>query len=284
LSSSLLVLACYVMWGLLAAYWSIFSNIDPLAILSFRIIWSMVFCMLLILAQKEIKKLHNIFHDKRQMLFLFIAGVAVTINWGGYIIAIMSGHVLDASLAYYMYPVFSIVLGYFIYGEKLRPLQWIAFILALVGVTVPIVAYGHIPTFAIIIGLSLSIYGAIKKQVTISGISSTFMETLLMSPLALIYLIANFKFSTITKFQLYMLPTTGIATSLPLIFFAIGIKKTDLSLAGILMYVNPTIQLLIGIFFYGESFSKVQIIMYVFVLIGVFLFLFDSLKNRRSKI
>ena len=282
MTGSLLVLACYIMWGLIAAYWSMFSTIDPMAVLAFRIAWSMVFCLVLIVLGKQTDVLKKVLKDKKQMLTLLAAGVVVSLNWGGYITAVMTGRVLDASLAYYMYPLFSIVLGSVVYGEKLRPLQWLAFALALalIGVIVPMVAYGELPLFAIFIGVSFSIYGAIKKKVTAPGITSIFIETLWVTPIALAYLLFVSDLSNITSFQWWMLPTTGIATSVPLILFAMGMKTTSLSLAGILMYINPTIQLLIGVFFYGEAFTKVHGIMFAFVWVGVALFLWDSLKYR----
>lgn len=280
MSGSLLVLLCYIMWGLIAAYWSMFSTVDPMAVLAFRIAWSMVFCLILIVAGKQTDTLKKVLRDKKQMLTLLAAGVVVSLNWGGYITAVMTGRVLDASLAYYMYPLFSIVLGSFVYGEKLRPLQWLAFVLALIGVIVPMVAYGELPLFAIFIGVSFAVYGAIKKEVTAPGITSIFVETMWVTPIALAYLFLVSDLSNVTSFQWWMLPTTGIATSVPLILFSIGMKTTSLSLAGVLMYINPTIQLLIGVFFYGEAFTKVHGIMFAFVWVGVALFLWDSLKHR----
>ena len=142
---SLKVLACYLMWAFLVLYWPLFGAMDPLAVLSFRIIFSMLFCLIVMLILGQGPAILALMKNKRQMLFLFLAGITITVNWGGYIIAVMTGRVIDASLAYYMYPIFSIVLGFFIYNERLRPLQWVAFALAILGVTVPIIAYGKCP-------------------------------------------------------------------------------------------------------------------------------------------
>ena len=120
---SLKVLACYLMWAFLVLYWPLFGAMDPLAVLSFRIIFSMLFCLIVMLILGQGPAILALMKDKRQMLFLLLAGITITVNWGGYIIAVMTGRVIDASLAYYMYPIFSIVLGFFIYNERLRPLQ-----------------------------------------------------------------------------------------------------------------------------------------------------------------
>lgn len=279
---SLKVLACYLMWAFLVLYWPLFGAMDPLAVLSFRIIFSMLFCLIVMLILGQGPAILALMKDKRQMLFLLLAGITITVNWGGYIIAVMTGRVIDASLAYYMYPIFSIVLGFFIYNERLRPLQWVAFVLAVLGVTVPIIAYGQVPVFAIIIGTSFAFYGAIKKQITASGMLSIFMETLMVVPVALIYLVAFSHLEGLTPRDILLIPTMGVVTTVPLLFFAVGMKDTSLSLAGVLMYINPTIQLLLGVFIMGEEFTTTHAWMFAFVWSGVALFLADGFRERKK--
>lgn len=279
---SLKVLACYLMWAFLVLYWPLFGAMDPLAILCFRIVFSMIFCLIIALATGHGPALRALMKNKRQMLFLFFAGIIITVNWGSYIIAVMTGRVIDASLAYYMCPIITIVLGFFIYNERLRPLQWVAFALAVIGVTVPIVAYGQVPVFAIIIGTSFAVYSAVKKQVTATAMESIFMETLLVTPLALIYLLAFSHLGDLSTTEMLLIPTAGIATTLPLLLFAVGIKDTSLSVAGVLMYVNPTIQLLLGVFCLGEEFTTTHAWMFAFVWAGVALFLADSFRERKK--
>lgn len=279
---SLKVLACYLMWAFLVLYWPLFGAMDPLAVLSFRIIFSMLFCLIVMLILGQGPAILALMKDKRQMLFLLLAGITITVNWGGYIIAVMTGRVIDASLAYYMYPIFSIVLGFFIYNERLRPLQWVAFVLAVLGVTVPIIAYGQVPVFAIIIGTSFAFYGAIKKQITASGMLSIFMETLMVVPVALIYLVAFSYLEGLTPRDILLIPTMGVVTTVPLLFFAVGMKDTSLSLAGVLMYINPTIQLLLGVFIMGEEFTTTHAWMFAFVWSGVALFLADGFRERKK--
>lgn len=279
---SLKVLACYLMWAFLVLYWPLFGAMDPLGVLSFRIIFSMLFCLIVMLILGQGPAILALMKDKRQMLFLLLAGITITVNWGGYIIAVMTGRVIDASLAYYMYPIFSIVLGFFIYNERLRPLQWVAFVLAVLGVTVPIIAYGQVPVFAIIIGTSFAFYGAIKKQITASGMLSIFMETLMVVPVALIYLVAFSHLEGLTPRDILLIPTMGVVTTVPLLFFAVGMKDTSLSLAGVLMYINPTIQLLLGVFIMGEEFTTTHAWMFAFVWSGVALFLADGFRERKK--
>lgn len=276
------VLACYLMWAFLVLYWPLFGAMDPLAVLSFRIVFSMLFCLIVILITGEGPAILALMKDKRQMLFLLLAGIIITVNWGGYIIAVMTRRVIDASLAYYIYPILSIALGFFIYKERLRPMQWVAFILAIIGVSVPIIAYGQVPVFAILIGTSFALYGAIKKQITASGTLSIFMETLMVLPIALIYLLAFSHLDGLTLRDFLLIPTMGIATTVPLLLFAVGMKDTSLSVAGVLMYINPTIQLLLGVFVMGETFTTTHAWMYVFVWSGVALFLADGFRARKK--
>lgn len=276
------VLACYLMWAFLVLYWPLFGAMDPLAVLSFRIVFSMLFCLIVILITGEGPAILALMKDKRQMLFLLLAGIIITVNWGGYIIAVMTRRVIDASLAYYIYPILSIALGFFIYKERLRPMQWVAFILAIIGVSVPIIAYGQVPVFAILIGTSFALYGAIKKQITASGTLSIFMETLMVLPIALIYLLAFSHLDGLTLRDFLLIPTMGIATTVPLLLFAVGMKDTSLSVAGVLMYINPTIQLLLGVFVMEETFTTIHAWMYVFVWSGVALFLADGFRARKK--
>lgn len=270
------------MWAFLVLYWPLFGAMDPLAVLSFRIVFSMLFCLIVILITGEGPAILALMKDKRQMLFLLLAGIIITANWGGYIIAVMTRRVIDASLAYYIYPILSIALGFFIYKERLRPMQWVAFILAIIGVSVPIIAYGQVPVFAILIGTSFALYGAIKKQITASGTLSIFMETLMVLPIALIYLLAFSHLDGLTLRDFLLIPTMGIATTVPLLLFAVGMKDTSLSVAGVLMYINPTIQLLLGVFVMGETFTTTHAWMYVFVWSGVALFLADGFRARKK--
>ena len=270
------------MWAFLVLYWPLFGAMDPLAVLSFRIVFSMLFCLIVILITGEGPAILALMKDKRQMLFLLLAGIIITVNWGGYIIAVMTRRVIDASLAYYIYPILSIALGFFIYKERLRPMQWVAFILAIIGVSVPIIAYGQVPVFAILIGTSFALYGAIKKQITASGTLSIFMETLMVLPIALIYLLAFSHLDGLTLRDFLLIPTMGIATTVPLLLFAVGMKDTSLSVAGVLMYINPTIQLLLGVFVMEETFTTIHAWMYVFVWSGVALFLADGFRARKK--
>lgn len=288
--SALYVLLCYILWGMLPIYWKQLAAVNSLYILASRITFSMVFCGLLLLLYKQWDKVKALRQDRKQLKLLAWGSILITINWGSYIFAVNSGHILDASLAYYLNPILVIILGAIFYRERLNHWQMVAAMLSAVGVLYSIFSYGKIPVFALVIGGSFALYGAVKKQVVVSSMVSTFMETALVFPLFLLIMVVlevqgNGSIGHLTGWQYLLIPLAGVVTSVPLLVYAKGIQHTSLALSGILMYVNPTIQLLIGVFLYHEPFTQAQAVTFIFVWIAVLIFLGDSIlagKRKRS--
>lgn len=183
--SSLYVLLCYILWGLLPIFWKLLSHINPIYVLCSRIVWSLIFCFIILYFKKELKAAKDIFSNKTLLLKLAISGILLSINWGSYIWAVNSNHVLDASLAYFINPIITVILGFIIYREKLTVMQWISVIAAFIGILVPIVHENTLPYLALIIGGSFSLYSALKKNIKLNSEISNFMETLAVTPIAL---------------------------------------------------------------------------------------------------
>lgn len=279
------VFGSYILWGVLPIFWKLLSELNSVYVLATRIVWSAVFCLLLIAATKKTAELKAVLTDKKLRKTLLCSGIAVAINWGVYIYAVNNGHILDASLAYYMNPLIVIALGFFLFQEKLVLRQWMAIAVAALGILIAVIAYGEFPLFAIIIGSSFAVYGAIKKNVKCSGLISTFVEALFLSPLALLFILwAEWgqagAIGTLKGMQFLLIPMSGIVTSIPLLLFSMGVSKVSLSLTGILMYINPTMQLLIGVLLYHETFDFAKTIMFVCVWIGVVLFISAGRKKQ----
>ena len=279
------VFGSYILWGVLPIFWKLLSELNSVYVLATRIVWSAVFCLLLIAATKKTEELKVVLSDKKLRKTLLCSGIAVAINWGVYIYAVNNGHILDASLAYYMNPLIVIALGFFLFQEKLVLRQWMAIAVAALGILIAVIAYGEFPLFAIIIGSSFAVYGAIKKNVKCSGLISTFVEALFLSPLALLFILwAEWgqagAIGTLEGMQFLLIPMSGIVTSIPLLLFSMGVSKVSLSLTGILMYINPTMQLLIGVLLYHETFDFAKTIMFVCVWIGVVLFISAGRKKQ----
>ena len=282
--SILQVVAAYVLWGIFPVFWKLLAELNAFYVLASRIVWSAVFCFLLIVVTKKTEELKAVLADRYFRKTLMCSGIAIAVNWGIYIYAVNSGHILDASLAYYMNPLMVIALGFFLFREKLAVRQWLAIGIAALGILVAVIAYGEFPLFAIIIGSSFAIYGAIKKNVKCNGLISTFIEAAFLTPFALLYILwaemgAAGAVGTLEGMQFLLIPMSGIVTSIPLLLFSVGVAKVSMSLTGILMYINPTLQLLIGVLLYHETFDFAKAIMFVCVWIGVVLFVSVGRKN-----
>lgn len=286
--SSLSVLGCYVLWGLLPIFWKLLANVDSAYVLAQRVLFSCLFCLAIILLKKNGSSVKNILKSKTERRRYFVCGILVSINWGVYILTIAMGKILEASLAYYMNPLFSVVIGALIFKEKLSAFQWVSVGLAFVGVMISVIAYGNVPYLAIIIGLSFALYGAMKKTIKAESEVSICMETMSVLPLALVFIayaqVSGYTdFSSLSTTEMLLLIASGPVTSIPLMLFAKGIKGMSITSSGILMYVNPTLQLLVGVLIYNEAFTKMNAITFAFVWAAVILFVLDSLNKHKEK-
>lgn len=243
---SLYVLTCYVIWGLLPIFWKLLAQVDSLYVLASRIVWSMVLTGgILLLRRDRLAGVRAAFRDRREWGLLAAAGCVVCVNWGVYIWAVANGHMIDSSLAYYMNPILAILLGTVLFRERLTKLQWLAVAVTFAGLVITVIRYRQIPWIALVIGGSFAVYGALKKQVRSDAAVSTFVETLTLAPFALVLIFWMEAHGTgaagvLSGWQWLLLPVSGVVTTVPLMFFAAGMKTTPMTLSGILMYINPT--------------------------------------------
>lgn len=279
----------YFAWGMLTLFWNLLSEVNPVYILSQRIIWSMVFMGLYIVAAKKTGEIKALFKQKKDLMICFVCGVLVTINWGVYIYAVNSSHVLDASLGYFIEPVLVGLIGLIVFREKPSLLEKITFVFAAVGLIFMIVKTGTFPYLSLLIAGSFAIYGAVKKNLKLTPEVSLFAETLWMTPFALIFaFIAEWKgfgsLGVLHGAQFLLLPACGIVTSLPLLSFNIGVKKIPYYLSGIIMYINPTLQFLMGTFYFKEPMDKNRLIAFIIIWVGILFTLTDKiLLSRKEK-
>ena len=287
--STLNVIGCYTLWGLLPIFWKLLSGVNSAYVLAQRVIFSCIFCLAVILIKKRGGEIKNIVGNKSERRKFFLCGILISVNWGIYILTVAMGRILEASLAYYMNPLFSVLIGAVFFKEKLSALQWSSVALAFAGVMYSVVSYGTVPYLAIIIGLTFALYGALKKGIKADSETSICMETMSVLPLAIIF-IAYAQFSGLTTYsslsaaEVILLVLTGPITSIPLMLFAKGIKGIPIVTSGILMYINPTLQLLVGVFIYNEAFTQTNAITFAFVWAAVILFVYDSFRRHRKPV
>lgn len=283
------VLGCYVLWGLLPIFWKLLSGVNSAYVLAQRVVFSCMFCLAVILLKKHGGEIKRIIKNPAERRRYLLCGILISINWGIYILTVAMGRILEASLAYYMNPLFSVVIGAIVFKERLSGMQWISVALAFAGVMFSIIKYGAVPYLAIIIGLSFALYGALKKGIKADSEISICMETVSVLPIALIFIVYA-QLSGLTTVQslsgteMVLLLLTGPITSIPLMMFAKGIKETSIVTSGILMYINPTLQLLVGVLIYNEAFTQTNAITFAFVWAAVILFVCDSLRRHKKKI
>lgn len=282
----LYILVGYTIWGLLPIFWKLLESVDSMYVLGSRILWSVVLMAIVLLVQRKGKQVREA--GRQELLPMALAGVFVCINWGSYIWAVTHGRVLDASLAYYMNPIVSILLAAVVFKERLTALQWLSVGVTFTGVVVTIIRYGQIPWLALTMAVAFGIYGAFKKGVRAESAVSVFYEALVLLPVAVAYMVfMEFRgagaIGVLHGGQWLLLPMAGVVTAVPLLLYAKGLKTTPLSLSGILMYVSPTIQLLLSVWLYGEAFTTTHAILFGFVWSGLVLYLISGRLNDRKR-
>ena len=258
----------YLLWGFLPIFWKQLDHVDAGQILAHRIIWSFVFMIIIVFVSKNwskfIQECKAIWKTKKKLIGIICASLIISVNWLLFIIAVNAGHVLQASLGYYINPLVSILLGVIFLKERLSLWQIIATILAAIGVTFMTFQAGVFPYLSISLALTFGVYGLLKKIVPLKSMFGLTIETLLVTPIALIYLFQT-NIGNITQIDwvsstsgLFIL--SGVATAVPLLLFGAGAFRIPLSMVGFLQYLNPTIMLLVGVFLYKEPFTYVHLV------------------------
>lgn len=282
----------YFLWGLLPIYWKFLDNVNAKEILAGRIFWSFVFMLIILFCTKKwgllVYTVKGFAQNKKQLYSLVIASILISANWYIYIWAVNNGHIVDASLGYYINPLVSILLGMMVLKERSSLAQYVSFGLAAAGVFIITFSHGTVPWVAIFLALSFGLYGLAKKLINVDSSVGLTLETLVIAPIAVIYMIylfasgANAFLATDIKTN-WLLVGSGAATAIPLLYFAKGAQKIPLSLLGFLQYIAPTLMLLLGIFIYHEPFSKVQFVSFLFIWSALTLYSLSSTKLFAKK-
>ena len=276
----------YVLWGLLPVFWKLLADVDSFYVLACRVVFSLVVSAALLPLLGEARRAKDALKDKRLVGLMLCCGLLISFNWGVLIYCVAAERVLDVSLAYYINPLLAILVGFICFRERLSAAQWISCAIAAAGVAAPMVMAGEFPILAVLCGLSFAIYGAVKKVADIPGELSTFMETLLVVPFAIAFIIyceANggpIASGQLSGWRLLLLPAAGAVTFLPVYLYSAGIRTTSMGLSGVLMYINPTLQLLIGLL-YGETLGTDMLVTFACVWIATAIYLISGAKSRK---
>jgi chloramphenicol-sensitive protein RarD len=264
-SGTWFVVAAYIAWGLLPIYWKTLQAVPSAEILAHRILWSFVFVLVLMVLTGRWPELKQTFRAARNRWVCLLTAAIIGSNWFIYIWAVNHNHIVDASLGYFINPLFSVLLGVVFLRERLNRWQVAAFVLATVGVGYLTFHFGRIPWIALSLALTFGFYGLLRKTARVESLVGLTAETGLLSPLVLTYIIlvqvrGAGAVGTASPGIHVLLVGAGLVTATPLLWFTIGVRRIKLSTAGFLQYLAPSLQLLLGVAVYGEPFTKTHAI------------------------
>lgn len=282
-------LAAYVLWGILPVYWKALELVSPFEILSSRFMWSCVFVFLLIIFQKKwplfTKEVKQVFSNVKTGAAMAAAGITISFNWGTFIWAVNNGHIVETSMGYYINPLVSILFAVVFLRERLDKMQLTAITCAFIGVASMVYSFGKIPWVSLTLAFTFALYGLLKKILPVSALTSIMLETLLITPLALVYEYSLWQqgvsFYAFGNLQVIMMLTgAGIVTAIPLLLFTAGARLLPLKIIGFLQYISPTLTLLIGVFVYNEAFTASHLLAFGWIWAALLLFIVSQLRSN----
>jgi chloramphenicol-sensitive protein RarD len=281
-------LTAYVLWGLFPLYWGFLEPASPTEVLAARVVFSLLSLAVLVTALRQWSAVRAVLADRRRLGILALAAAIVSVNWGVFIWSVANGHVVDASLGYFINPLVSIALGVLVLRELLRPLQWLAVGIAAVAVAYATVSAGRPPWIALVLAFSFGLYGLAKKLAGVDAVPSLTVEMLVLTPLAAAYLAwlwgqGSLVLGTQGWTHALLMFGAGPVTALPLLFFGFAAHRVPLSVLGPLQYVAPTLQLLIGVLVLDEPMSAQRWLAFVGVWIALAVFTADALRAARGR-
>lgn len=279
---------CYVMWGILPIYWKALDPINPVLIMFYRLIMAFLFVVVMALIIYKPKEILAPIKEKGGIISYLSSGILISFNWGIYIWAVNNGHILQASMGYYINPLITIVFGVLFFKERLNGYKTAALIIAGLGVLVMLIGAGQLPVIALSLALSFACYGVIKKRRKANAILALLYETAFLLPIALIVIsymeVQNMGLlsqGTTTHFVLIAL--AGAVTAIPLLLFAAAANRVDLTTIGFIQYVSPTISLLLGVLLYHEVLDAVKLTAFVFIWIALAIYVISEIKGKSKK-
>ncbi|MBB6134339.1 chloramphenicol-sensitive protein RarD [Massilia aurea] len=273
-------------WGLFPIYFHALGEVPPLQILAHRMLWSLAFLLVLLLLRRDWKWL-QVVRQPRVFFSFVLSALLLSANWLVYIWSVMNHHVIEASLGYFINPLVNIVLGYLILKERMRPLQWAAIGVAALGVAWLTWQAGTVPWIALFLALSFGGYGLLRKTAALGPLEGLSFETIVLFPLAAGYVIwltvhgQNVFINTASDTTRWLLIMAGPLTAIPLLLFATGARKIPLSILGLLQYLSPTLQFLLGVWLFKEAFSADRLVGFVLIWSALALFAGEGLLRRQ---
>lgn len=282
---------CYALWGILPLYWHMLAEAEANEILAHRVLWSVVFMLIVLVVTRRLdllkKDCRELWQNKKRGTLLVAAAVIISVNWLTYIWAVNHNHVIETSIGYYINPLVNVLFGVAIFGETLSAPKKLSIVLAATGIFLMTWQIGKLPWVSVALALTFGSYGALKKMLKLNPFTSITLETLLLFPFAFYY-VANLTatgtahFGPATPLLSLLLAGCGIATAVPLILFSYGANLLPLNVLGFFQYISPSMTLLLGIFFFNEPFDTTQLFTFGFIWLALIVFTISEWKASRS--
>jgi len=284
---TLYTIFAYLLWGVFPLYFILLAPTGPFEVVAWRLLLTLVFCVLLLAITRGRQRLITIWRQPKLLALTALAGILIYVNWQVFVIATMNEHVVETSLGYFINPIFTVLLGVLVLHERIRTAQWVAIGIAAVAVGVIIVAYGSFPWIALSLTASFGLYGLVKKKIgpAVDAVSGLTLESFWMIPIAVVILVVvaggdGITMGTVSPVHTVLLCCAGIATAVPLLLFAAGTRRVDLSLVGMIQFITPIMQFLLGWAVLGEPMPPERWIGFILVWVAIAVFLGDILVHR----
>lgn len=276
--------AAYTFWGLVPIYWKLLKHVPAIQVLGHRIVWSLAVLLILVAVLRR-RGLPSV--SARVVGLYAVAAALIAGNWFLYIYAVNAGFIVETSLGYYITPLVNVLFGVLFFHERMRPAQWVAIALATAGVVQLTYAYGALPWIAFGLAASFGTYGLAKKKAPLDPLEGLTLETAILAPVAIVFLAMLHRsgegaFLRTGAVSDVLMIGGGLVTTVPLLLFAAAVRSVPLSVIGILQYIGPTLQFLLGVFVYDEPFSRSQLIGFSIVWAALGVYAGDSVRARRS--
>ncbi|MFH1480068.1 MAG: EamA family transporter RarD [Pseudomonadota bacterium] len=285
----LYALGAFGFWGLVPIYFKAIQSVPALETVSHRVVWSVPFLALLITLNRDWRVLRKALSVRKVLGTLFISAVLMATSWFVFIYSVITDRVLQASIGYFIIPIINVLLGVIFLRERLRPWQALAVLLAAVGTFNLTFHYGKLPWISLTLAFSFSIYGLLRKTVSIESVNGLFFETTLLFPLALVYLLFLYRsriifFGAADPRTTILLALAGLVTSLPLLLFLNAARRLPYSTIGLLQYLTPSLHFVLAVLFFHEPFNRVYLFTFGCIWAGLAIYITGSLSPRRKSL
>lgn len=277
--------SAYILWGVLPAYWKLLQAVPAYEILCHRMVWSLLLTICLVYLYGRQTAFRKAVRERRNLITFTAAALLLTINWLLYIWAVNAGFIVEASLGYFINPLISVLFGMIFFRERMRPAQWVALLLAALGVLYLTVYYGRFPWIAMVLAVTFAIYGLLHKKNSMAALDGLCLETGLVFIPAVLFLAGlevkqGGSFGHIGLSGSLLLAGSGIITTVPLLLFGYAAHNIPLSSLGLLQYLAPSINLVLGVFVYGEDFSRPRMIGFSLIWLALGLYMAENIFMR----